>query len=90
VWLRRLLLEIVPEWNKPLPLMCDDISAIELSRSPIFEEPSTSKFASISSESNKNQRRSMSNMFQRMRSWQILSQSLWPSLVFFFNAKRLV
>lgn len=36
VWLRRLLLEIVPDWNQPLPLMCDNISAIELSRSPIF------------------------------------------------------
>lgn len=36
VWLRRLLLEIVPGWNQPLPLMCDNISAIEFSRSPIF------------------------------------------------------
>ena len=36
VWLRRLLLEVVPDRNQPLPLMCDNISAIELSRSPIF------------------------------------------------------
>jgi hypothetical protein len=36
VWLRRLILEIVPDWNQPLPLMCDNISAIEFSKSTIF------------------------------------------------------
>jgi hypothetical protein len=38
VWLRRLLMEIVPEWKQPLLLMCDNISSIELTRSPKFHQ----------------------------------------------------
>jgi hypothetical protein len=38
VWLRRLLLEIIPDWKQPLPLLCDNISSIELTRSPKFHQ----------------------------------------------------
>jgi hypothetical protein len=38
VWLRRLLLEIIPDWKQPIPLMCDNISSIELTRSPKFHQ----------------------------------------------------
>ena len=38
VWLRRLLLEIIPDWKQPFPLMCDNISSIELTRSPKFHQ----------------------------------------------------
>lgn len=38
VWLRRLLIEIVPELKQPLPLICHNISLIELTRSPKFHQ----------------------------------------------------
>ncbi len=38
IWLRRLLLDLNPEWNKPIPLMCDNQSAIRLIRNPEFHQ----------------------------------------------------
>ena len=38
VWLRRLLREIMPEWNSPLQLMCDNMSSIDLVRNPKFHQ----------------------------------------------------
>ena len=38
IWLRRLLLDLNPEWNVPLPLLCDNQSAIRLIRNPEFHQ----------------------------------------------------
>ena len=34
IWLRRLLQDLNPEWNAPMPLMCDNQSAIRLVKNP--------------------------------------------------------
>jgi hypothetical protein len=38
IWIRRLLLELFPEWNKPIPIKCDNQSAIELIKNPRFHQ----------------------------------------------------
>ena len=38
VWLKRLMEDVTPEWNKPIPLMCDNQSAIQLIRNPVFHQ----------------------------------------------------
>ncbi len=38
VWLKRLLSEMMPGFNGPIPLMCDNQSAIQLVRNPVFHQ----------------------------------------------------
>jgi hypothetical protein len=38
LWLRRLLHEIMPEWSGPLPIMCDNMSSIDLVKKPKFHK----------------------------------------------------
>jgi hypothetical protein len=38
IWIRRLLLELFPEWNKPIPIKCDNQSAIGLIKNPRFHQ----------------------------------------------------
>ena len=38
LWQRRLLHEIMPEWSGPLPIMCDNMSSIDLVKNPKFHK----------------------------------------------------
>ncbi len=38
VWLKRLLNELMPNWSEPIPLMCDNMSSIDLSKNPRFHQ----------------------------------------------------
>ena len=90
VWLRRLILEIVPDWNQPLPLMCDNISAIEFSKSTIFLRKTNHiqvRFHFI-----REQQKSKKIDVKYVSTYEQLAdlpQGLWPNLVFFSYAKRL-
>lgn len=38
VWLKRLLHELMPDWTEAVPLMCDNMSSIDLSKNPRFNQ----------------------------------------------------
>lgn len=38
VWLKRLLHELMPDWTETVPLMCDNMSSIDLSKNPRFHQ----------------------------------------------------
>jgi hypothetical protein len=38
VWLKRLLHELMPDWTEAVPLMCDNMSSIDLSKNPRFHQ----------------------------------------------------
>jgi hypothetical protein len=38
IWLKRLMKDVTPEWDKSIPLLCDNQSTIQLIRNPVFHQ----------------------------------------------------
>lgn len=38
IWLKRLMKDVIPEWDETIPLICDNQSTIQLIRNPVFHQ----------------------------------------------------